>query len=230
MRFKADLVNILFERHLKQFVPKPGMAELFIEIVCDAYRDGGRRWQKDQTRIMEAIAEQRRRMTKSMELLVSDVINESEYKQIKAECANTVIKCEAELKALNEHAKEEKLDIKGLATLAVENLKKLSDFYANADSDVKREIIGSIYLEKWVFDGEAHRTPEINEVARLIFHINRRLRHKKTGVKTSENFHSGEVPWKGFEPLTHGLENRCSIQLSYQGISLLGAAKIEVKM
>ena len=146
------------------------------------------------------------------------MINESEYKQIKAECANTVVKCEAELKSINENNKEEKIDIKGLATLAVENLKKLSDFYVNADSDVKREIVGSIYLEKWFFDGEAHRTPEINEAALLIFHINRRLMHKKTGVKTSENFHSGEVPRKGLEPLTLGLENRRSIQLSYRGI------------
>ena len=28
---------------------------------------------------------------------------------------------------------------------------------------------------------------------------------------------------KGFEPLAHGLEGRCSIQLSYRRISLVGA-------
>ncbi len=227
VRFKADLVNLLFERHLKQFVPRPGMAELFIEIVCDAYRDGGRRWQKDQNRILEIIEDQRKRMKKSMELLLVDVITASEYKEIKEECTNNVIKYEAELKELNKHVEEDKLDIKGLAALAVENLKKLSDFYANADSDIKRAIVGSIYAEKWVFDGDAHRTPEVNEAALLIYHINRNLRHKKNGVKISENLHSVDVPWKGFEPLTHGLENRCSIQLSYQGISLLGAAKID---
>lgn len=53
--------------------------------------------------------------------------------------------------------------------------------------------MGSIYPGKWVFDGEIHRTPEINEVAQLIFHINRKLGHKKTGVKSLENFYSGEV-------------------------------------
>ncbi|MNL56099.1 hypothetical protein D3C87_1795650 [compost metagenome] len=123
------------------------------------------------------------------------MITASEYKQIKEECRNTVAKCEVELKKLNEQD-EEKLDIPGLAALAVENLKKLSDFYANADSDIKRAIIGSIYQDKWVFDGETHRTPEANEAALLIYHINKRLRHKKTGVKISENFHSGEVPIK----------------------------------
>ena len=78
VRFKADLVNRLFERHFKQFVPKPGMAELFTEIVCDAYAKGGGRWKRDQSRIMGIIAEQNKRMTKSMELLLDEVITGSE--------------------------------------------------------------------------------------------------------------------------------------------------------
>lgn len=41
------------------------------------------------------------------------------------------------------------MDIEGLAALAVENLQKLPEFYANADSDIKRAIVGSIYPEKW---------------------------------------------------------------------------------
>ncbi len=53
--------------------------------------------------------------------------------------------------------------------------------------------MGLVYPEKCFFDGEAHRTPEVNEAVLLIYHINKRLRHKKTGVKTIENFHSGDV-------------------------------------
>nr|WP_232324757.1 recombinase family protein [Pedobacter cryoconitis] len=83
---------------------------------------------------------------------------------------------------------EEDLDIDGLATLAVENLKNLSEFYINTDSDIKRAIVGSVYPEKWVFDGELHRTPEVNEAAQLIFQINKKLGHKKTGAKSLKDF------------------------------------------
>ncbi|TKC65176.1 hypothetical protein FBD94_01050 [Pedobacter hiemivivus] len=41
------------------------------------------------------------------------------------------------------------------------------------DSDIKRAIVGSIYYEKWVFEQE--------------------IGHKKTGVKSLENFYSGDV-------------------------------------
>jgi site-specific DNA recombinase len=57
-----------------------------------------------------------------------------------------------------------------LADLAVDNLKNLPEFYAIADSDTKRVIVGSIYPEKWIFDGEKHRTPEINETVPYLPH------------------------------------------------------------
>lgn len=192
VRFQADLVNTLFERNLKQFVPKPGMAELFTAVVCDSYVEGGGQWKTDQSRIIDTITEQNNRMTKSMELLLNEVITGVEYKQIKKECENTIARCEAELQELNDRVDQD-LDIEGLAALATENFKKLPDFYANADSDIKRAIVGSIYPEKWIFDGESHRTPEVNEAALLIYHINRKLRHKKTGEKSLKDSYSGLV-------------------------------------
>jgi site-specific DNA recombinase len=78
-----------------------------------------------------------------------------------------------------------------MATLTASNIKNLPQFYAEADSDIKRSIIGSIFPEKWVFNGESHRTENMNEAVQLIYYINNKLRHKKTGLKISENFQSG---------------------------------------
>ncbi|MBE9600242.1 hypothetical protein [Pedobacter sp. MC2016-24] len=68
------------------------------------------------------IAAQNKRMEKSMQLLLDDVITGTEYKQIKEECTNNIAKCEIELKNLEQQS-EEKIDIQGLAALAVQNLK-----------------------------------------------------------------------------------------------------------
>lgn len=53
--------------------------------------------------------------------------------------------------------------------------------------------MASIYPEKCVFDGESHRTPEVNATALLIYYINRKLRHKKTGEKSLKDSYSGLV-------------------------------------
>lgn len=62
---------------------------------------------------------------------------------------------------------------------AVENLKKLDMLYLNADIRHQRDIIGSLFPEKWFFDGLVHRTEKLNEAALIIYLINNKLVNKK---------------------------------------------------
>src|SRR5690606_14049235 len=64
----------------------------------------------------------------------------------------------------------------------------------------KRKIIGSIFPEKLVFDGERYRTARVNEAARLIYAIDKGFGENKTG-QAEDNFNlSSSVPGTGFEP------------------------------
>lgn len=141
------MVNALFERNLNQFVPKPGMAELFRTIICESYIENGGKSLTDQNRKTDQIAEQNDRKARVLELLINKSISGDEYQRIRKECENTIARCEAELKELTQQINED-LDIEGLADLAVDNLKNLSEFYATADSDIRRAIVSPIYPEK----------------------------------------------------------------------------------
>lgn len=124
--------------------------------------------------------------------MINKTISDEGYQQIKKECENAIFWHEVELKEISEQADDD-LNIEGLAELAAINLKNLPEFYATADSDIKRAIVGSIYPEKWVFDGEAHRTPQTNEVFQPIYHINKKLGHKKSGAKSLKDLYSAKV-------------------------------------
>jgi len=54
----------------------------------------------------------------------------------------------------------------------INTLSRLDVHYWNLPVSKKRELIGSIFPEKIVFDGINYRTPKVNEAARLIYMIN----------------------------------------------------------
>ncbi len=132
----------------------------------------------------------------------------------------------AELDELDEKLKLDR-NIFDILDESLESLKNLSKLNSGADIEGRHYIIGSIFPEKFDFDGTIDRTSKMNLAFELIYHINNRLEGKKNRVGSKKRTNSNQVPRKRFELLTHGLENRCSIQLSYRGIPFRSAKDIK---
>lgn len=145
--FRADLVNGGFERELKRFVPRRGTAELFEMVISDAYNDDSKYLQSQRKLIAEGITAQYNRSTKAGELLLMDTLTSDEYKLVKSECDEVVIRYKAQLKEL-ENKVSHGLDIQLMATDALSHLKNLFKLYSNANLEGKRYIIGVIFPKK----------------------------------------------------------------------------------
>ncbi|MEN0055991.1 MAG: recombinase family protein [Mucilaginibacter sp.] len=198
-RYKAEQVNMAFLAKLREFIPKAGMAELYAEVILDLYNNGNDFFRNERKNFIAQITENNNRITKARELLLSDDITGSDYKTIKAEAEEKIMILEAKLSDFMANSAAT-VDIDKLVYKAVENLKKLDLLYLNADIGKQRDIIGSIFPEKWSFDGIEHRTGKINEAVRLIYLINNKFPNKKNRVRTKIRTDYGFVPSAGVEP------------------------------
>ncbi|MBC7567366.1 MAG: recombinase family protein [Pedobacter sp.] len=74
VRYKAHEVNDYFMSHLRQYVPGPGMAKLFRDVVCDTYNDSTNIFNQERKSYIKQITEQNNKITKSRALLLGDAI------------------------------------------------------------------------------------------------------------------------------------------------------------
>ncbi|MDB5117049.1 MAG: recombinase family protein [Mucilaginibacter sp.] len=199
VRLKADPANKDFENELKAFVPKPGMAELFKEIICDVNVDDRQGFEIERKELVGEISGQNNMLTKLRTMLLSDDIDVSDYKAMKQQCEEKVIRLEADLKELKEDYAI-KPDLSAIVDEALIRLKNLVELYKNGDIEDKRYIIGSIYPKKMMIFENYGRTGERNIAVELIYQINKGLRKKRARVRTKIRTYSGSVPSAGVEP------------------------------
>jgi site-specific DNA recombinase len=88
---------------------------------------------------------------------------------------------------------EETGDMAPILDKAIENLAKLDSLWIEATTIKKRQIIGPIFPEKLVFDGENFRTTRINEPVGLIYRLDAAFRENKNGTSLDFSNLSHEV-------------------------------------
>lgn len=199
-RYPADLVNDAFVSELQKFTPRKATAEIFRQLVTDEFSDQAKTSQNEKRQLLDKIDELNNRLAKARELLLSSDIDPKDYKTIKTEIEDKLLRLEARLTELTNNSAGvqglEKMIEKVLAVLF-----RLDKTYTGADIKLKREIIGSIFPEKLIFSENGYRTGKINEVASFIYQINNDLAKTKNGTLDDFSSKFRLVPGTGIEPV-----------------------------
>jgi len=127
--------------------------------------------------ILAKIAELNDRVGKGRALLLSGDIDGLDFKTIKSECEKQISVLESKIGSMS----EETGDLGPVLEKAIENLAKLDSIWIEATTIKKRQIVGSIFPEKLIFDGENFRTTRVNEAVGLIYRLDAAFREIKMG-------------------------------------------------
>ena len=222
-RFKAENANQLFSRELKKLIPKPGMTEVYKLVLQEEFKTKSKGQREDAKQVQDALAKANNELLNARKLLLAGEIEPSDYRSIKSDYEKKITGLESKLIELSKQSS----NIEPLLNKAISKLSSLDELYEKADNKEKREIIGSIYPEKLVFDGFHYRTARLNEAVELIYKLGNGFSENENG-QTESNFDlSTLVPRTRFE-LAHPFE-RCHLKAVRLPISPSGLEKLKVK-
>lgn len=178
VRFKAELVNSAMLKELKKYKPHPAVKELYRFILKDVYSRANNERSKTINDTKEEIIRLGNRQAKARELMLSDSIDPDDFRTIKKECEQGIIKAEQQLAEISAIT-----NIEPLIDKSIKVLENIDNLYLKGNSKTKNNIIGSMFPEKLEFDGEHFRTTRVNEAVRLIFNIDEAFSQKERGQK-----------------------------------------------
>ena len=133
-------------------------------------------------------------------LLAGDIYG-GDFKIIKSESEHKIERLETKLSEViqNQNAF---IDIEPIVNTAIDRLTKLDVIYYQSDNSEKRELIGSMYAEKFTFEDLQHRTAKTGDLYSFIYLINSELEKKKRRASDKNLCLPSLAPEAGLEPAT----------------------------
>jgi site-specific DNA recombinase len=200
-RFKTDDVNRAFELELLKYVPAAEMSNLSKVVIEEAWYDETSHIQTERKSLTSQIKDLEGRLSHARDLLGGQQLDPQDFKAMKTDYIARIEKLEARLA----DCADDSTGIEDLLSTGVDKLLRLDNAYKEATTEIKRDIIGSIYPEKLTYDGTGVRTTRINEAVQMIYLINRGLDIKKDKGNLRISTLSNHVEVAGFEPTCNQL-------------------------
>jgi len=175
IRFKALDVNEKFSSELKKFIPKPGMADIYAEVVNDLFKKNSSSNNIEIQKLNTRVSELQDQINKARGKFILDEIDKTDYHEVRKGCETEIERLEAEIFELS----KKRINISDQIRKAIHNLSNLNEIFENGTVSDRRKAIGSIFPEKLVFEGSDFRTTKVNEAVQLIFNIGEGFGQKK---------------------------------------------------
>ena len=200
-RYKAEDVNGVFTDNLQQYVLKPEITEIFKLVVLDSYNSQNSSQRDNRGGLLQEINRLNDKLSTARELLLGRDIDGAEYRIIKTDCEHKIEIMEAKLAEIA--GSQNKVEnIEPMLNQAIDRLTKLDTIYWKSDVSVKRDLIGSMYPQKFTFEELQHRTALMSDLYSCIYLINSDLESKKKRAN-DRNYHLPSLaPEAGLEPAT----------------------------
>lgn len=176
-RYKADLANDLFATEIKKYVPRPVIRELYKTAIRHVFKALTKDNKDERQQLLNAIEGLSDQIKEARRLLFSKEIEAADFRESKADYEKQIAILEARLAGVP----ASNYNIDAILDKALRNLCQLDVLYETGSMEQKRKIIGSIFPDKLIFDGEHYRTARVNEAARVIFAIDEAFHQKEMG-------------------------------------------------
>ncbi len=200
-RKKAEIVNELFIEELQKYVLRQESTDFFKTAIIDSFLQATQDEREGKTKYITEITELNNRITKGRELLLAGDIDGADYKTIKNDCEQKIVVLEAKLADIPLNIMTVS-DVIEVLDRAIAKLTQIDVIYWQSEPDVQRQIIVSMFPEKFTFENLKARNIKVSFLYQLIYQINSMLGVKKRGASDRKTCLPTLAPEAGLEPAT----------------------------
>lgn len=198
-RLNSDKVNKTVTKDLTAFIPEINTSVPYEKIILKYYlKSQDNKGSGDRKKMLQQIKDYEDRLSYTRDLLATQQIDASDYREIKLEYGSKIQHLESQLTNINydmNHIKEQ-------INQGIGKTSEINNALKKEGLTGVRKDIGSIYPKNLSFFGNRVRTARRNEFIQCINLINKELHGKKNGIKVDFSTLSHVVTPAGFKPAT----------------------------